>query len=505
MPNLRLALIAAGFWLGAGVLALGFAEAVGPGLQQALLVSALMVLALGCTLAVAVQLDRRAARGMAAITVAAGLGDGTAEILSMGEIVRRLGKRLERAHQFKTAVSAIQQAVVLIDEHGQIMAASAGVTRLVRGAVEGATLDVLFGPGYLQAGGGAPEQTLAVFAGERFVVRRHPFGANRFLLEFLPDGRYVGEDDLDAFVAALASGRTGFRFEAKAMAANPALAALNSGLAQLDVGLCRLEDVVSGHGELPDALDGPLGSLARRFGDFAAAAAEQLGGERDARRRLETRLNQIGPLVEHFEDRMATIKTLAGSNLDDAADAGRAIETSGQQLQRVRTIGHNAQNLVGAAELAAQRTQLVVGEVAAMTGEIDKLVQAIEDVSFRTNLLALNAAVEAARAGEKGAGFAVVADEVRQLAQLTSRSAKDIRGVVGRGRAQAETGVNESKALQKMIADLEAHLRNLSNETHTITSTLDLGEAALSRLTGRLGSFDESAKVANRPARRANA
>jgi methyl-accepting chemotaxis protein len=133
------------------------------------------------------------------------------------------------------------------------------------------------------------------------------------------------------------------------------------------------------------------------------------------------------------------------------------------------------------------------------------MVQAIEDVSFRTNLLALNAAVEAARAGEKGAGFAVVADEVRQLAQLTNRSAKDIRAVVTRGRAHAETGVSEARMLQKMIADLDGHLRNLSNETDTITQTLDEGETALKRLTGRMASFGTAAETASQPSRRLNA
>src|SRR3546814_20339641 len=120
-----------------------------------------------------------------------------------------------------------------------------------------------------------------------------------------------------------------------------------------------------------------------------------------------------------------------------------------------------------------------------MTQDIDKMVQAIEDVSFRTNLLALNAAVEAARAGEKGAGFAVVADEVRQLAQLTNRSARDIRDVVRRGRAQTETGLSETQGLQKMIVGLGAHLRNLRNETDTIVANLDQGEAARKRRTGR--------------------
>jgi methyl-accepting chemotaxis protein len=141
-----------------------------------------------------------------------------------------------------------------------------------------------------------------------------------------------------------------------------------------------------------------------------------------------------------------------------------------------------------------------------MTSDIDKMVQAIEDVSFRTNLLALNAAVEAARAGEKGAGFAVVADEVRQLAQLTNRSARDIRGVVKRGREQSETGVSEAQALQKMIAELDVHLRNLSNETDIVAATLDEGDAALRRLTGRMASFGEAGEAnAVPPARRARA
>jgi methyl-accepting chemotaxis protein len=111
----------------------------------------------------------------------------------------------------------------------------------------------------------------------------------------------------------------------------------------------------------------------------------------------------------------------------------------------------------------------------------------IEDVSFRTNLLALNAAVEAARAGEKGAGFAVVADEVRQLAQVTNRSAKDIRVIADKGRAQARIGLDEAGDLQKITAALRENLRNLSNAPSSI--------APIAAVTGR----KEAPVIAARP------
>jgi methyl-accepting chemotaxis protein len=214
----------------------------------------------------------------------------------------------------------------------------------------------------------------------------------------------------------------------------------------------------------------------------------------------------VGRLLDGFEQRAAHFGSLTADSRDDAGATARALADGGERLRQALSIGRQARDLVGEADLAARRTQALVGEIDQMTQEIDQMVQAIEDVSFRTNLLALNAAVEAARAGEKGAGFAVVADEVRQLAQLTNRSARDIRGVVKRGRAQSETGVSEAQGLQKMIAGLELHLRNLSNETDTIAATLDEGDAALKRLTGRMASFGEAGEPGSAsPARRARA
>ena len=501
MLGLRLAAIAAACWLVAGALASGLSAWVAPGLPQLALQIGVGLIALFGTLLAGLQLDRQTARDRLALATAAGLAEPKP---LQATILAQLEQRRAWMQQLEGALSALDHPALLIDENGRILVASAGMTRLTPAAAAGATLESVLGPGHRGAAV-QTEQRLAVVGGARFTLRRQAVPGQCLLIELVPAGSYLQDDELDAFAGALAGGQTGFRFDTRAALANPALAALNRGLARLDGSLRQLGGVAAGGGDLPDALEGPLGAVARQFDDFVRALGEELDETRDSRDRLEARLGQIGPLVAHFEARLARLTALATSNLSDAEDARLALGTGAGQLGTTRTIGNNAQNLAGAAEQAVQRTQVMVGEFDGMTGEIDKLVQAIEAVSFRTNLLALNAAVEAARAGEKGAGFAVVADEVRQLAQLINRSAKEIRAVVSRGRAQTENEINAVKGLAKIITDLAAHLRNLSNETDNISATLSQGEAALSRLTGRLGISDEPPTVAHRPTRRANA
>ncbi len=115
-----------------------------------------------------------------------------------------------------------------------------------------------------------------------------------------------------------------------------------------------------------------------------------------------------------------------------------------------------------------------MGRISEKSIEISKIIKAIDDIAFQTNILALNAAVEAARAGVAGKGFAVVADEVRTLASKSAESAKSTAVLIEQTVEAVEIG---NRIVSSTSESINTAIEN-ANELSSLVDGIAVASAA---------------------------
>ena len=505
MSRTRLALLVNLCWLATIVVAGTGLTVFGPGLAGIGSAGLALLMGFAASFWIGARVERAHRAKLEVLGQAVGVSRA-GEGVSVEAIVKNLCARLERANQFKIAFSGLRQPAVLLSADGEIVGASQGAIALEPRAVEGQPAEVLFGPGVLAQG--LAEDALIAVGDLRYHARQRDTGHGRSVIELTAAGHFIADDDFDAFTAALESGQTSFRFDKRAVQKSEALRGLQAGIESFDRGARAMAQMLAGELVDPAYLnsnDG-LAPQVRELHDTLYAILEErdeLAHERD---RLEAKMQAVLNAIDRYRATVTAMAEYADKSRTGLVVASDAIEKSRERTKSVRDLERQARVMATDAGLAARRAEAAVEGVDATTAEIDKMMAAIEDVSFRTNLLALNAAVEAARAGEKGAGFAVVAEEVRTLAQTTQKTAKEIRQLVSSSRSQSGSSVTEADNLKKILSDLGEHLENLSNETDMIAGALDEGSGAITRLDNNVDALGHEAERALLlPARRKTA
>ncbi|MEO6396098.1 MAG: methyl-accepting chemotaxis protein [Devosia sp.] len=508
MRRTRVALIVNTIWLASNAAAVAVLLLLGVNVVTLIVLIVLGAAAFGGALLAGLRFERAFEEKLAALGKAVGAvaARGARDGMSIEAVVSSLAQRLDRANQFKAAFLGLQHPAMLATDGGEILGATQGLLALEPHAIEGATLDTVFGEGAVE--GGMAEESLTRIGTARLNVRRKGAGPGRMSIELSPAGHYIDDDDLDAFASALSGGHTSFRFDRATLAASPGLRALNGGIESLDAGIRALNQLAAGSKPKPESLRSNSGVTpqVRAIADLVAAFEEEKSEQDEVRARLERKCEAVLLAIDKYRTSIAAMAELADGARIGVTVAGEAVGRGRDRIKSLRSKGKDARDLVADAGKLAERSSQAALGVDGSAAEIDQLVAAIEDVSFRTNLLALNAAVEAARAGEKGAGFAVVAEEVRMLAQTTQRSAREIRALIGATRNQSGAGANETANLKTILSGLSQHLESLSTETDMIAGALDESGGAVQRLESHVTTLRNAARQANSlPARASRA
>jgi methyl-accepting chemotaxis protein len=159
-----------------------------------------------------------------------------------------------------------------------------------------------------------------------------------------------------------------------------------------------------------------------------------------------------------------------------------------------------------------------IKELELVSRKIDKIVDAITQVSIQTNMLAVNGSIEAARAGEYGKGFVVVATDIRNLAHDSAENADRIKdlvkgiqdqiGLVGRDLGEIMTAalaeVEKTKGITANLLSMETDIAAIQKAAMDATASSQEIVTALAQVKVGVEQVSGAAQEAEKAAEQAS-
>ena len=218
-----------------------------------------------------------------------------------------------------------------------------------------------------------------------------------------------------------------------------------------------------------------------------------------------TKSNSVASSLEEMSVSMASISSASEQASNNVNMVASAIEEMNSTIEEIARNAANTSQKTGEAVKQVASVSTEVDTLGIAAKEINKVTEAITEISEQTNLLALNATIEAARAGEAGKGFAVVANEIKELAKQTSDATQEIKEKITGIQKSSEGTINAAGLIKSIINDVNEMVVSIASavEEQSVTAkdiATNIAQAAqgITEVNGSMAQGRESSDAISR-------